>query len=208
MTKEKYKPAKNKYEAISSHEALLNFSDSLKNLSIALFKITNDIRLLASGPRSGIGELIIPANEPGSSIMPGKVNPTQIEALSMVCCQIMGNNLAVNQGGAQGHFELNAFKPLIIFNIINSINLISDGINSFNKHCLKDLSINKENIKKHLNNSLMLVTALNKHIGYDNAAIIAKKAFKENITLKQAAIKLKLVTEKEFDRIVDPKKMI
>ena len=140
--------------------------------------------------------------------MPGKVNPTQIEALSMVCCQIMGNNLAVNQGGAQGHFELNAFKPLIIFNIINSINLLADGINSFNINCLKDLSINKENIKKHLNNSLMLVTALNKHIGYDNAAKIAKKAFKENITLKEAAMKLKLVTEKEFDRIVDPKKMI
>ena len=208
ITTNKYKPAINKFEAIANHDSLVNFSNSLNSLAISLFKILNDLRFLSSGPRSGLGEINIPANEPGSSIMPGKVNPTQIEALSMVCCQVMGNNLAVNQGGAQGHFELNAFKPLIIFNIINSINLLSDGINSFNKHCLKDLSINKENIKKHLNNSLMLVTALNKHIGYDNAAIIAKKAFKENITLKEAAMKLKLVTEKEFDRIVDPKKMI
>ena len=208
ITTNKYKPAINKFETIANHDSLVNFSNSLNSLAISLFKILNDLRFLSSGPRSGLGEINIPANEPGSSIMPGKVNPTQIEALSMVCCQVMGNNLAVNQGGAQGHFELNAFKPLIIFNIINSINLLSDGINSFNKHCLKDLSINKENIKKHLNNSLMLVTALNKHIGYDNAAIIAKKAFKENITLKEAAMKLKLVTEKEFDRIVDPKKMI
>ena len=208
MTKNKYKPAINKFEVIANHDSLVNYSNSLNTLAISLFKILNDIRFLSSGPRSGLGEINIPANEPGSSIMPGKVNPTQIEALSMVCCQIMGNNFAVNQGGAQGHFELNAFKPLIIFNVINSINLLADGINSFNKHCLKDLSINKENIKKHLNNSLMLVTALNKHIGYDNAAIIAKKAFKENITLKEAAMKLKLVTEKEFDRIVNPKKMI
>tara|TARA_B100001175_G_C19344790_1_gene559282 strand:- start:485 stop:907 length:423 start_codon:yes stop_codon:yes gene_type:complete len=140
--------------------------------------------------------------------MPGKVNPTQIEALSMVCCQVMGNNLSVIQGGSQGHFELNAFKPLIIFNIINSINLLSDGINSFNKNCLKKISINKVNINKHLNNSLMLVTALNTHIGYDNAAKIAKKAFDENITLKEAARKLNLISEKEFDKIVDPKKMI
>ena len=208
ITTNKYKPAINKFEAIVNHDSLVNFSNSLNSLAISLFKILNDLRFLSSGPRSGLGEINIPANEPGSSIMPGKVNPTQIEALSMVCCQVMGNNLAVNQGGAQGHFELNAFKPLIIFNIINSINLLSDAINSFNKHCLKDLSINKENIKKHLNNSLMLVTALNKHIGYDNAAIIAKTAFKENITLKEAAMKLKIVTEKEFDRIVDPKKMI
>jgi len=208
ITTNKYKPAINKFETIANHDSLVNFSNTLNSLAISLFKILNDLRFLSSGPRSGLGEINIPANEPGSSIMPGKVNPTQIEALSMACCQVMGNNLAVNQGGAQGHFELNAFKPLIIFNIINSINLLSDGINSFNKHCLKDLSINKENIKKHLNNSLMLVTALNKHIGYDNAAIIAKTAFKENITLKEAAMKLKIVTEKEFDRIVDPKKMI
>ena len=208
MTKNKYKPAINKFEVIANHDSLVNFSNSINTLAISLFKILNDIRFLSSGPRSGLGELNIPANEPGSSIMPGKVNPTQVEALSMICCQIMGNNLAVNQGGAQGHFELNAFKPLIIFNVINSINLLADGINSFNNNCLKDLSINKENIKKHLNNSLMLVTALNKYIGYDSAAKIAKKAFKENITLKEAAIKLKLVTSEEFDRIVDPKKMI
>ena len=208
MTKNKYKPAINKFEVIANHDSLVNFSNSINTLAISLFKILNDIRFLSSGPRSGLGEINIPANEPGSSIMPGKVNPTQIEALSMVCCQIMGNNLAVNQGGAQGHFELNAFKPLIIFNIINSINLLADGINSFNNNCLKDLSINKENIKKHLNNSLMLVTALNKYIGYDSAAKIAKKAFNENITLKEAATKLKLVTSEEFDRIVDPKKMI
>jgi len=208
MTKNKYKPAVNKFEVIANHDSLVNFSNSINTLAISLFKILNDIRFLSSGPRSGLGEINIPANEPGSSIMPGKVNPTQIEALSMVCCQIMGNNLAVTQGGAQGHFELNAFKPLIIFNVINSINLMADGINSFNKNCLKDLSINKENIKKHLNNSLMLVTALNKYIGYDNAAIIAKKAFDENITLKEAAIRLKLVTSEEFDSIVDPKNMI
>ena len=208
MTKNKYKPAVNKFEVIANHDSLVNFSNSINTLAISLFKILNDIRFLSSGPRSGLGEINIPANEPGSSIMPGKVNPTQIEALSMVCCQIMGNNLAVTQGGAQGHFELNAFKPLIIFNVINSINLMADGINSFNKNCLKDLSINKENIKKHLNNSLMLVTALNKYIGYDNAAIIAKKAYDENITLKEAAIRLKLVTSEEFDSIVDPKNMI
>ncbi len=208
MTKEKYKPAKNKYEAISSHEALLNFSDSLKNLSIALFKITNDIRLLASGPRSGIGELIIPANEPGSSIMPGKVNPTQIEALSMVCAQVIGNCTTVDIGGLNGHFQLNAFKPVIVHNIIQSINLLSDAIDSFNKNCLKGIRPNKKNIASHLGNSLMLVTALNKSIGYDNAAKIAKKAFKDGISLKEAALKLKLVNDVDFDRIVDPKKMI
>ena len=208
LTNLNFRTANNKFEALGGQDSMIELSGTLKVIASSLFKIANDIRWLGSGPRSGIGEIILPANEPGSSIMPGKVNPTQIEALSMVCCQIMGNNLAVNQGGAQGHFELNAFKPLIIFNIINSINLLSDGINSFNKNCLKDLSINKENIKKHLNNSLMLVTALNKYIGYDNAAIIAKKAFDENITLKEAAIRLKLVTSEEFDSIVDPKNMI
>ena len=208
LTINKYKPAKNKFEAIANHDSLVNFSNSLNILAISLFKILNDLRFLSSGPRSGLGEINIPAKEPGSSIMPGKVNPTQIEALSMVCCQVMGNNVAINQGGSQGHFELNAFKPLIVFNIINSINLLSDGINSFCKNCLKDLSINKENINKHLNNSLMLVTVLNKYIGYDNTAKIAKKAYKDNLTLKEAAIKLKFISEKEFDKIVDPKKMI
>jgi len=208
FTKNNYKPAKNKFEAIANHDSLVNFSNSLSTLAISLLKILNDLRFLSSGPRSGLGEINIPANEPGSSIMPGKVNPTQIEALSMICCQIMGNNLAVSQAGSHGHFELNAFKPVIIFNVINSINLISDGINSFCINCLEGITINKENINKHVNNSLMLVTALNKRIGYDNAAKIAKKAFKENLTLKEAAIKLNLVSEKEFDKFVDPKKMI
>ena len=208
LTKNKYNPAKNKFEAIANHDSLVNFSNSINSIAVSLFKIVNDLRFLSSGPRSGLGEINIPANEPGSSIMPGKVNPTQIEALSMVCCQVMGNNLTVTQAGTQGHFELNAYKPVIIFNVINSINLLSDGINSFNKNCLKDLSINKENIEKHLNNSLMLVTALNKHIGYDKAAKIAKTAFSKKITLKEAALKLKLISESDFDKIVNPKKMI
>ncbi len=208
FTINKYKPAKNKFEAIASHDSLVNFSNSLNTLAISLLKILNDIRFLSSGPRSGLGEINIPANEPGSSIMPGKVNPTQIEALSMVCCQVMGNNLSVSQAGFQGHFQLNAFKPVIIFNVINSINLLSDGINSFCDNCLKGIKINRINIDKHVKNSLMLVTALNKYIGYDNAAKIAKKAFTENLTLKDAALKLKLISEEEFDKIVDPRKMI
>ena len=203
-----YKPAKNKFEAIASHDSLVNFSNSLNTLAVSLLKILNDLRFLSSGPRSGLGEINIPANEPGSSIMPGKVNPTQIEALSMICTQVMGNNLAVSIAGSQGHFELNAFKPVIIFNVIDSINLLSDGIKSFCTNGLEGITLNKDNINKHVQNSLMLVTALNKHIGYDNAAKIAKKAFNDNITLKEAALKLKLVTGKEFDKIVDPKKMI
>ena len=208
FTINKYKPAKNKFEAIATHDSLVYFSSSLNTLAVSLLKILNDLRFLSSGPRSGLGEINIPANEPGSSIMPGKVNPTQIEALSMICCQVMGNNLAVSQAGSQGHFELNAFKPVIIFNVINSINLLSDGISSFCNNCLKGITINKINIKKHLNNSLMLVTVLNKHIGYDNSAKIAKKAYIENISLKEAALKLDLISEKQFDKIVDPKKMI
>ena len=203
-----YKPAKNKFEAIASHDSLVNFSNSLNTLAVSLLKILNDLRFLSSGPRSGLGEINIPANEPGSSIMPGKVNPTQIEALSMICTQVMGNNFAVSLAGSQGHFELNAFKPVIIFNVINSINLLSDGMKSFCTNCLEGITINQDNINKHVQNSLMLVTALNKHIGYDNSAKIAKKAFDDNITLKEAALKLKLVTGKEFDKIVDPKKMI
>ena len=203
-----YKPAKNKFEAIASHDSLVNFSNSLNTLAVSLLKILNDLRFLSSGPRSGLGEINIPANEPGSSIMPGKVNPTQIEALSMICTQVMGNNFAVSLAGSQGHFELNAFKPVIIFNVINSINLLSDGIQSFCTNCLEGITLNKDNINKHVQNSLMLVTALNKHIGYDNSAKIAKKAFNDNITLREAALKLKLVTGKEFDKIVDPKKMI
>ena len=208
LTKGNYKPAINKFEALSSHDPLVNFSNSLKTLSISLLKIINDIRFLASGPRSGLGELILPANEPGSSIMPGKVNPTQIEALSMVCAQVIGNNTTVDIAAANGHFQLNAYKPVIAYNIIQSIKLLGDGINSFNINCLKGLKANKKIINNHLNNSLMLVTALNKTVGYDNAAKIAKKAFEENITLKKAALELKLISEKNFDRIVNPKKMI
>ena len=208
LTNDNYKPSPNKFESLASHDPLINFSNSLKTLSLSLLKIINDIRFLASGPRSGLGELTLPANEPGSSIMPGKVNPTQIEALSMVCVQVIGNSTTVDFAGSNGHFQLNAYKPVIAFNIIQSVNLLSDGIKSFNNNCLKGLKANKEIINNHLNNSLMLVTALNKSIGYDNAAKIAKKAFNENLTLKDAALKLKLISEKDFDKIVDPKKMI
>ena len=208
LTRDNYKPSKNKFESLASHDPLINFSNSLKTLSISLLKIINDIRFLASGPRSGLGELILPANEPGSSIMPGKVNPTQIEALSMVCVQVIGNSTTVDIAGSNGHFQLNTYKPVIAFNIIQSVSLLNDGIKSFNNNCLKGLKANKEIIDNHLNNSLMLVTALNKSIGYDNAAKIAKKAFDENLTLKEASLRLNLISEKEFDKIVDPKKMI
>ncbi len=208
MTRNRYKPAFNKFEAIATHDALVSFSSSLNSLAVSTLKIINDIRFLASGPRSGLGELQLPENEPGSSIMPGKVNPTQIEALSMVCIQVMGNHLSVSLAGSQGHFELNTYKPIIAYNIIQSINLLSDSIKSFCENCLKNIKPNRNNINKHLKNSLMLVTALNNHIGYENASKIAKKAYKENITLKEAAKKLKLVKENEFDKLVDPKKMI
>ncbi len=208
LTNDNYKPSPNKFESLASHDPLINFSNSLKILSLSLLKIINDIRFLASGPRSGLGELILPANEPGSSIMPGKINPTQIEALSMICAQVIGNSTTVDLAGSNGHFQLNAYKPVIAFNIIQSVNLISDGIKSFHKNCLKELKANKIMIDKHLNNSLMLVTALNKSIGYDKAAKIAKKAFDENLTLKEAALKLKIITEEKFNKIVDPKKMI
>ncbi len=208
MTNNIYKPAKNKFAAIASHDTLVAFSNSLNSLAIEILKIINDIRFLASGPRSGLGELKLPENEPGSSIMPGKINPTQIEALSMVCTQVMGNHLTVSLAGSQGHFQLNAYKPVIAYNIIQSINLLSDSIGSFCKNCLKDIKPNSDIIKKHLENSLMLVTALNNQIGYENSAKIAKKAFKDNLTLKEAAKKLKLINEKEFDKLVNPKKMI
>ncbi|PPR44426.1 MAG: Fumarate hydratase class II [Alphaproteobacteria bacterium MarineAlpha5_Bin8] len=208
ITKTKYLPAKNKFESIAAHDSMVNLSASLNSLSVSLMKIANDIRLLSSGPRSGIGELHLPINEPGSSIMPGKVNPTQIEALTMVCAQVMGNHSTISISGSQGHFELNTFKPVIIYNNLQSINLLSDSINSFNKKCLKNIKINKKQIEIHLRNSLMLVTALNKYIGYDKAAEIAKKAYKENITLKEAAVSLKIISPKKFDEIVQPKKMI
>ena len=208
LTKSKYLVNPNKFEGIASHDALVNLSGMLNTLAVSLMKISNDIRFLGSGPRSGLGELIIPENEPGSSIMPGKVNPTQIEALSMVCTQVIGNHSTISIAGSQGHFELNAFKPVMIFNILQSINLISDSVNSFTKNCLRGIKPDLIRIKKHLDNSLMLVTALNNYIGYDNATKIAKKAFKENLTLRDAAIKLKLIEPGKFDILVQPKKMI
>ena len=208
LTKNKYRPAKNKFESIASHDVMVNLSGTLNTLAVSLFKIANDIRFLGSGPRSGLGELILPENEPGSSIMPGKINPTQIEALTMVCTQVMGNHSTTTIAGSQGHFELNAFKPVILYNNLQSIHLLSDSINSFVKNCLKGIKPDINRIKIHLENSLMLVTALNEHIGYDNAAKIAKKAFKENLTLKEAAIKLDLINSNDFDKLVQPKKMI
>ncbi|HLF34366.1 MAG TPA: class II fumarate hydratase [Cyclobacteriaceae bacterium] len=200
--------APNKYESLASHDAHVEASGSLKQLAVSLMKIANDIRMLSSGPRSGIGEILIPENEPGSSIMPGKVNPTQCEALTMVCAQVIGNDVAISIGGINGHFELNVFKPLIIYNFLNSARLLGDACESFNDHCAVGIEPNLTVIKHHVENSLMLVTALNTHIGYENAAKIAKKAHKEGTTLKEAALSLGLVSEKDFDIWVDPKKMI
>jgi len=199
---------KNKFMALSCNDELVNFSGVLNCLAVSVMKIANDIRFLASGPRSGLGEISLPENEPGSSIMPGKVNPTQCEALTMIACQIMGNHVAVTVGGSNGHFELNVFRPMIIRNIIESINLLSDGINSFIDQCLVGIEANRERITQLLEQSLMLVTALNPYIGYDNAAKIAKKAHKEGTTLKEAAISLGLVSEEQFKQWVDPKNMI
>ena len=195
LTKNKYFPSPNKFESIAAHDTMVNLSGLMNTIAVSLLKISNDIRFLGSGPRAGLCELILPANEPGSSIMPGKVNPTQIEALSMVCLQIMGNHSSISIAGSQGHFELNAYKPLILINNIQSINLLSDSINSFVKNCLVGIKPNKINIKN-LENSLMLVTALNDHIGYDEASKIARKAYKDNITLKEAAKKLNSIDEK------------
>ncbi len=200
--------APNKFEALSAHDALVQFSGSLKTIAAALFKIANDIRWSASGPRCGIGELQIPENEPGSSIMPGKVNPTQCEALTMIATQVMGNDATIGFAGASGNFQLNVYNPVIIYNILQSIQLIADGVKSFNAHCASGIQPNPVNIEKNLTNSLMLVTALNPHIGYDNAAKIAKKAHQENTSLKQAAIALDLLTEAQFNEIVQPEKMI
>ncbi len=200
--------APNKFESLAAHDAMVETSGALKTVAVSLMKIANDIRLLGSGPRCGIGELNLPENEPGSSIMPGKVNPTQCEALTMVAAQVIGNDAAINIGAMQGHFELNVFKPVIIFNLLMAARLIGDACRSFNENCAKGIEANISTIKNNLENSLMLVTALNTHIGYENAAKIAKKAHKENITLRQAAIGLKLVTDEEFTQWVDPKKMI
>jgi fumarate hydratase class II len=200
--------APNKFEALAAHDAMVELSGALKRVAVSLMKIANDIRLLASGPRCGIGEIIIPDNEPGSSIMPGKVNPTQPEAMTMVAAQVMGNDVAVSVGGSNGHFELNVFKPLIAYNVLMSARLIGDACVSFNDKCAVGIEPNLVNIKKHLDNSLMLVTALNPYIGYENAAKIAKKAHKENKTLKEAAIELGLLTAEQFDEWVRPEKMV
>ncbi|HMS33129.1 MAG TPA: class II fumarate hydratase [Ignavibacteria bacterium] len=203
-----FKTGPNKFETLASNDAIVETSGALKTLAVSLMKIANDIRMLASGPRSGIGELLIPENEPGSSIMPGKVNPTQIEALTMVCAQVIGNDTAITVGGLSGQFELNVYKPMMIFNLLNSARLIGDACESFNDNCVIGIEPNYININKNVENSLMLVTALNPHIGYENAAKIAKKAHKENKTLREAAIELGLLTDKEFTEKVDPKNMV
>ncbi len=200
--------APNKFEALAAHDAMVELSGAYKRTAVALMKVANDVRMLSSGPRSGIGEIVIPDNEPGSSIMPGKVNPTQPEALTMVCAQVMGNDVAVGIGGATGHFELNVFKPLIAANVLQSGRLIGDACVSFNDNCAIGIEPNIDSIKKHLENSLMLVTALNTHIGYENAAKIAKKAHKENKTLRQAAIELNLLTDEQFTQWVKPEDMV
>jgi fumarate hydratase class II len=200
--------APNKFESLAAHDAIVESHGALKTVAVSLMKIGNDIRMLASGPRCGIGELIIPANEPGSSIMPGKVNPTQAEALTMAMAQVAGNDVAINIGGMTGQFELNVFKPVMIFNFLTSARLIGDACVSFNENCAKGIEPNYDRIKQNLNNSLMLVTALNTHIGYDNAAAIDKKAHAENTTLKEAAIKLDLLTDEQFDEWVRPENMI
>ena len=208
LTGHPFKSARNKFEAMAAHDAIVESHGALKTVAASLMKIGNDIRMLASGPRSGIGEVIIPANEPGSSIMPGKVNPTQSEALTMAMAQVMGNDVAINIGGMNGHFELNVFKPMMIFNFLTSARLIADACDSFNENCVQGLEPNYQRIEEHLNNSLMLVTALNTRIGYDKAADIAKKAYKEGTTLKQAAIALNYLTEEEFDKWVRPADMV
>jgi fumarate hydratase class II len=200
--------APNKFEALAAHDALVNAHGALKTLAAALMKIANDVRWLASGPRCGIGEISIPENEPGSSIMPGKVNPTQSEALTMACCQVFGNDVAVNLGGSQGNFELNVYKPLIIHNFLQSVRLLADGMASFNEHCAVGIEPNRARIEDLLERSLMLVTALNPHIGYDKAAFIAKKAHKEGTTLKEAAVASGYLTAEQFDAWVKPEAMV
>ena len=202
-----FRTAENKFEAIAANDAVVALSGALNTVAASLMKIANDIRFLASGPRCGFGELELPVNEPGSSIMPGKVNPTQAEALTMVAAQVMGNHVAITVSGASGHFELNVFKPVMIYNLLQSIRLIGDGARSFTDNCVAGIAPNRERIDRLLHDSLMLVTALNPHIGYDNAARVAKKAHAEGITLKQAALALGAVSEADFDRWVDPAKM-
>jgi fumarate hydratase class II len=202
-----FRSAENKFEALAAHDAMVELHGALKRAAVSCMKIGNDIRMLSSGPRSGIGEIIIPSNEPGSSIMPGKVNPTQCEALTMVCAQVMGNDVAVTIGGSNGHFELNVFKPLIAANLLQSARILGQACLSFNDNCVVGIEPNLDEIKNKLDNSLMLVTALNTHIGYDNAAKIAKKAYNDNSTLKEAAIELGLLTAEQFDEWVKPEEM-
>lgn len=208
LTKLPFRTADNKFEALAAHDAIVEAHGALKTMAVSLMKIANDIRMLSSGPRSGIGEIFIPDNEPGSSIMPGKVNPTQCEALTMIAAQVLGNDVAINVGGATGHFELNVFKPVMIYNFLHSARLIGDGCVSFNDKCAIGIKPIEANIKKHVNNSLMLVTALNTKIGYYKAAEIAQKAHKEGATLKEMAVKLGYLTEKEFDEWVVPANMV
>jgi len=208
ITKIKFKPAKNKFAALAAHDSIVNFSGTLNTAAVCLMKIANDIRFLGSGPRAGYGELILPANEPGSSIMPGKINPTQSEAVTMVCVKVIGNHNGITIAGSQGQFELNVFKPLIAHNILQSIDLLADSSNNFSNFCIRGIKANQKKIKKDLENSLMLVTALAPKIGYDNAARIAKIAHKNGTTLKHEAVKSGLINEKDYLKIVDPKKMI
>ena len=208
ITKIPFRPAKNKFAALAAHDAIVNFSGTLNTTAVCLMKIANDIRFLGSGPRAGYGELILPTNEPGSSIMPGKVNPTQTEAVTMVCIKVIGNHNGITMAGSHGHFELNTFKPLISENILQSIDLLADSTKNLALYCVKGIKADKIKIKEYLDNSLMLVTALTPHIGYDNAAKIAKAALKNNTTLKHEALKSGLINEKEYNKLVDPKKMI
>ena len=208
ITRLPFKPTKNKFAALAAHDEIVNFSGTLNTSAVSLMKIANDIRFLGSGPRAGYGELILPANEPGSSIMPGKINPTQSEAVTMVCVKVIGNHNGITMAGSHGHFELNVFKPLIAHNILQSIDLLADSIKNFTSFCVKGIKADKSKIKEYLDNSLMLVTALAPVIGYDNSAKIAKLALKNKTTLKHEAIKSKLINEKDYDRIVNPKKMI
>ena len=208
ITKLPFVTAENKFEALAAHDALVEVSGALNTVAASLFKIANDIRFLGSGPRSGLGELSLPENEPGSSIMPGKVNPTQCEALTMVCCQVMGNNTAVTVAGSQGHFELNVYKPVMIYNVLQSIRLLADGAVSFTDNCVVGIEANKETISELMERSLMLVTSLAPRIGYDNATLIAKTAHKNGTTLREEAVNLGFVSEDDFDKFVRPQDMI
>jgi fumarate hydratase class II len=208
LTGQPFRSAENKFEALGAHDAIVEASGALKTLAVSLMKIANDVRLLASGPRSGIGEILIPENEPGSSIMPGKVNPTQAEAMTMVCAQVIGNDTAISVGGMSGHLQLNVFKPLLIANLLHSARLLGDACDSFDRHCAVGIEPNLPAIRRNLDNSLMLVTALNPHIGYENAARIAKKAHAEGTTLRQAALALGLVSDAQFSAWVRPEEMV